>query len=340
VGVAVQAVVQTRYGASDDVLALRDVARPVPRAGEVLVRVRAASLHPDVWHVVTGRPYMLRLMGSGVRRPKRPIPGSDVAGIVEAVGPGAGRFQPGDAVFGETHHGMQWVNGGAFAEYVAAPEDALARVPAGVALDVAATVPTAGIIALLNLREAEPLRPGQRVLVNGTAGGVGSIVVQIAKARGAHVTGVDDGAKLELVRALGADDVVDYRRHPALAPGARYDLIFDVASTLPFAAVKRALTRDGIYVIIGHDDYGRGAGRIVGGVPRVLSYVARAPFSRHLRANLAAIDKRAAMQTLADLLAARQLTPVVGRRFPLAAVHDAMRCLVAGRTVGRIVLTA
>jgi NADPH:quinone reductase-like Zn-dependent oxidoreductase len=187
---------------------------PVPAvgAGDVRVRVRAASLHPDVWHVVTGRPAVLRLMGAGRTRPRQPIPGTDMAGVVEAVGPQVTRFRPGDAVFGETIPAMQWVNGGAFAEYVSVPEHLLALKPANVTFEQAASVPTAGYIALLNLPDLRQVGPGRRVLVNGAGGGVGTLVVQIAKAHGAHVTAVDTAGKLPMLRALGADVVVDYTR--------------------------------------------------------------------------------------------------------------------------------
>jgi NADPH:quinone reductase-like Zn-dependent oxidoreductase len=238
-----RAVVQDRYGPVDEVLHLREVPVPEIAASEVLVRVRAASVHADVWQGVTGRPYLLRLMGSGVRRPKCRIPGTDLAGQVKAVGPSVTRFRVGDEVFGESHQGSQWRNGGTFADFVAVPEEILELKPASVTFEQAATLPTAGTIAVHNLRYGERLRAGQEVLINGAAGGVGSIAVQLAKAAGARVTAVDAAHKLELLRSLGADHVVDYTREDFTRSGRRYDLIFDVASNLTIGdAAQRALT--------------------------------------------------------------------------------------------------
>ena len=234
-----KAIVQHRYGSVDD-LALSEVPRPEPAADEVLVRVRAASVHPDVWHVVAGRPAVLRLMGSGVRRPRERVPGTDVAGVVESVGSAVTRFEPGDEVFGETIRGVQWRNGGAFAEYATAPEEGLALKPSGVSFEEAAAVPTVGLIALNNLpRRRVP--SGSRVLVNGAAGGVGAIAVQLAKSYGAEVTGVDHASKLALVRSLGADRVIDYTSEDFTRAGEQWDLIFDVPGNHSFKAIRRAL---------------------------------------------------------------------------------------------------
>ena len=177
---------------------------------EVLVRVRAASVHPDVWHVVRGWPYVLRIMGSGLRRPRPVVPGTDVAGVVDSAGANVTRFRPGDEVFGETIRGIQWRNGGAYAEYVAAPEKGLARKPGNVTFEQAAATPTAGLIVLQNLHTKRALPPHPQVLVNGAGGGVGAFALQILKARGAEVTAVDNAAKQDLLRALGADHVFDY----------------------------------------------------------------------------------------------------------------------------------
>jgi NADPH:quinone reductase-like Zn-dependent oxidoreductase len=230
--------VQDRYG-GDDVLQLREVDRPVVQPDEVLVRVRAASVHPDVWHVVRGQPLVLRLMGSGLRRPKKTIPGTDVAGIIEEVGSAVTALKPGDEVFGETTRSYQWANGGAFAEYVAIPQELLALKPPNVSFEQAASVPTAGIIALQNLLILGGLKAGHRVLVNGAAGGVGSIAVQVAKAQGAHVTGVEHTEKLDLVRSLGADRVIDYTRDDFTQGSERYDLIFDVPGNHSFPGTIR-----------------------------------------------------------------------------------------------------
>ena len=207
-----RAVVQDRYGVVDD-LVVREIAVPAVADDEVLVRVCAASVHPDVWHVVTGRPHVLRAMGSGLRRPRQRVPGTDVAGVVTAVGRRVELFQPGDEVLGETLRGLQWHNGGAYAEYAAVPEQNLALKPDRISFEEAACLPTAGLIAVNNLPSGRRLHEGSRVLVNGAGGGVGSIAVQLAKAAGATVTAVDDAGKLEMLRYLGADQVVDHRLH-------------------------------------------------------------------------------------------------------------------------------
>ena len=194
---------------SPDDLKFDEVDEPRVGADDVLVRVRAASVHPDVWHVVSGRPFVLRLMGAGLSKPKNPIPGTDMAGIVESVGKNVTRFRPGDEVFGETIGAHQWTNGGAYSEYVSVRENWLAQKPDNVTFAQAASVPTSGFIALQNLRGASHRWQGQKVLVNGAGGGVGAVALQVAKACGAHVTGVDSTRKLGLLRALGADHVID-----------------------------------------------------------------------------------------------------------------------------------
>jgi NADPH:quinone reductase-like Zn-dependent oxidoreductase len=336
-----RAVVQDRYGAVDEVLHLREVPVPEVGAGEVLVRVRAASVHPDVWHAVTGRPYLLRLMGSGVRRPKCRIPGTDLAGQVEAVGRGVTRFRAGDEVVGEGLQGSQWWNGGTFAEFVAVPDTLLEAKPAGVTFEQAATLPTAGIIAVHNLRYGERLWAGQEVLINGAAGGVGSIAVQLAKAAGARVTAVDAPHKLELLRSLGADHVADYTREDFTRSGRRYDLIFDVASNLTLRASRRAIAPGGIYVLIGHDHFGAARGRLLGTVPQALGQMAISPLVAHLpRPDLSNPRKPEAMAILRDALAAGRLTPTIDRSYPLEEAAAALRRLMSGDAVGRIVVVA
>jgi NADPH:quinone reductase-like Zn-dependent oxidoreductase len=332
-----RAVVQDGYG-SPDRLRLREVERPAVGDDEVLVRVRAASVHPDVWHVVSGRPFVLRLMGSGLRRPTCPIPGTDLAGTVEAVGGSVTRFRPGDEVFGESLRGFSWRNGGAFAEYASVPEAALAVKPANVTFEQAAAVPTAGYITLLNL-PAGSLRPGQRVLVNGAAGGVGSIAVQLAKAHGAHVTGVDHTKTLELVRASGADEVIDYTSADVTRNGEQYDLIVDIPGNRPYAAYRNSLTPDGKYVLIGHDQYGRAGRRWLGSLPRFAWLGLRSLFVRQLRSTgRARLSKTDAMATLREHLEAGRLAPVIARTFPLAEAGDAIRYLASGEPIGRVVL--
>jgi NADPH:quinone reductase-like Zn-dependent oxidoreductase len=335
-----KAIVQDKYGPPDDVLQLREIDKPVIGDDEVLVRVRAASVHPDVWHVVTGRPYVLRLMGTGVFRPKNPVPGTDVAGLVESVGKDVTRFGPGDEIFGETHTEHQWQNGGAFAEYVSVPQDALAIKPHGIAFEQAAAVPTSGFIALNNLQSGGQIHPGQRVLINGAGGGVGTIAVQLAKAYGAHVTGVDSKEKMEMVRSLGADHVIDYTREDFTQRGERYDLILDVASNLSLTACKRALMPKGVYVFIGHDHFGDAAGRVFGSLPRFLKFVALSPFVSQLPdLNYSIPSKRDVMAVLAEFLEAGKLTPIIDRTYPLEEVPEAMRYLQEGRARGKIIIT-
>lgn len=332
-----RAVVQDRYG-SPDALRLREVERPTVADDEVLVRVRAASVHPDVWHVVSGRPFILRLMGSGLRRPGRSTPGTDLAGHVEAVGRNVTRFKAGDEVFGESLRGYAWRNGGAFAEYASAPEAGLALKPANVTFEQAAAVPTAGYITLLNLPRGG-LRSGQRVLVNGAAGGVGSIAVQLAKAGGAHVTAVDHTRKLDLLRSLGADEVLDYTRDDFTRRAERYDLIFDVPGNHPFAACRRALAPEGRYILIGHDMFGGAGRRWAGSLPRFAKLGLQSIFVRPLRrSGIGGLTKREAMDTLRTHLEAGHLTPVIDRTFALGEAGAAIRYLADGQPIGRVVI--
>jgi len=331
-----RAIVQGSYGSVDD-LNLSEVLRPEPAADEVLVRVQAASVHPDVWHVVAGRPAVLRLMGSGVRRPRERVPGTDVAGVVEAVGSAVNRFEPGDEVFGETVRGVQWRNGGAFAEYATAPEVGVALKPPSVGFEEAAAVPTAGLIALNNLPQRR-VPTGSRVLVNGAAGGVGAIAVQLAKAYGAHV-GVDHSSKLTLVRSLGADRVIDYTAEDFTRGGEQWDLIFDVPGNNSFRAIRRALDPRGSYILIAHDAFGATGHRWLGSIPRLLGLVARSAVSPQLRGgSFAPPDKRELMDTLARFMESDQLRVVVDRTYPLSQAPQAMRHLMSGQPVGRIVL--
>src|SRR5215213_4859413 len=332
-----RAVIQSGYGSVDN-LELGEAPRPEPAEDEVLVRVRAASLHPDVWHVVAGQPAVLRLMGSGVRRPHQRVPGTDVAGVVESVGSAVTRFTPGDEVFGETVRGVQWRNGGAFAEYATAPEGGLALKPPGVRFEEAAAVPTAGLIALNNLPQRR-VPSGSRVLVNGAAGGVGAIAVQLAKSYGAHVTGVDHASKLALVRSFGADQVIDYTSEDFTRSGEQWDLVFDVPGNHSFTAVRRALDPRGSYVLIGHDAFGATGHRWLGSIPRLLGLVARSAVFPQLRGgSFASPDKRQLMGALAGLMEAGQLRVVVDRIYPLSQAPQAMRHLMSGQPLGRVVV--
>jgi NADPH:quinone reductase-like Zn-dependent oxidoreductase len=251
------------------------------------------------------------------------------------------RFQPGDEVFGESVRGHQWHNGGAYAEYVSVPEDSLALKPVDITFEQAAAVPTSGLIALQNLPNEGRLHPGQRVLVNGAGGGVGALAVQITKAYGAEVTGVDSAKKLEMVRSLGADHVIDYTKEDFTQSGQRYDLIFDIPGNHPFSACRRVLTPNGgKYVLIGHDRFGQGAGRWFGSVPRVLKLVALSPFVRQMPTpNFSMPDKSKQMVVLKELLEAGKVTPVIDRTYSLSEAPEAIRYLEEGHARGKVVIT-
>lgn len=332
-----KAVVQDKYGHADEVLSIQDVDEPVPADHEVLVQVRAASIHPDVWHTVNGFPLLIRLMGAGTLRPKRPIPGLDLAGTVRSVGKNVTRFKVGDEVFGVTVF-MRLVNGGAFAEFAAVPADRLAHKPSHVSFEQAASASSSGVIALVNLRP-ERIAAHHHVLINGAGGNVGSLAVQMAKARGARVTGVDASSKFAMLRALGVDRVIDYTREDFTRGTERYDFILDVASTSSAAACKRVLTPNGRYWIIGHDHFGEATGRVFGSIPRMIGFMLSQSFSAKaskLDFKLPPIEEL--METLRRQLEARELTPIVAKIFPLDQVQAAMRCMVEGNTLGRIVI--
>ncbi len=333
-----RAIVQDRYGSIDD-LSLQEVPTPVPAEDEVLVQVRAASVHPDVWHVVTGQPAVLRLMGSGLRRPKMRVPGTDVAGVVVSVGGRVTRFRRGDEVFGETIRGTQWCNGGAFAEFATAPEAGLALIPTAISFEEAAAVPTVGLIALNNLPQRR-VPVGHRVLVNGAAGGVGSVAVQLAQSYGAEVTAVDGPHKLDLLRALGVDRIIDYTQEDFTRGDARWDLIFDVPGNHSFAEIRRVLTPGGRYVLIGHDAFGATGHRWLGSIPHMLGLVARSVVAPQLRGgSFAPPDKRSSMAVLSRLLTTGQLRVVIDRAFPLGEAGQALHYLASGQAVGRVVLS-
>jgi NADPH:quinone reductase-like Zn-dependent oxidoreductase len=334
-----KAIVQDRYG-PPDVLELKDIDKPVVNDGEVLIRVHAASVHPDVWHVLRGLPYVLRIMGAGLLRPKNSIPGTDVAGHVESVGKEVALFQPGDEVFGESVRGHQWHNGGAYAEYVSIPENALALKPANITFEQAAAVPTSGLIALQGLHEYGQVQSGQKVLINGAAGGVGAIAVQLAKAYGAEVTGVDSARKLDLVRSLGADQVIDYTQEDFTQSGKRYHLIVDIPGNHSFSECRRALTPRGTYVLIGHDHFGKQGDRFLGGLPRGLKQIAMSPFLSQLPdLSFSMPSKRDSMAVLKEFLEAGKITPVIDRTYPLSEVPEAIRYLEEGQARGKVVIT-
>ena len=338
-GSLMKAIVQHKYG-SPAVLSLREIDKPVVKDDEVLVRVHAASLHPDVWHVVRGLPYVLRIMGAGLLKPRNNVPGTDVAGHVESVGTDVTLFQPGDEVFGESVRGHQWHNGGAYAEYVAVSEDQLALKPANITFEQAAAVPTSGIIALQGLRESGQPQPGQKVLINGAGGGVGTIAVQLAKSYGADVTGVDSTRKLDLLRSLGADRVIDYTQEDYTQSGERYDYIVNIPGNHSLSECRRALTPKGTYVLIGHDHFGKQGDRFLGGLLRGLKLIVMSPFINQLPdLSFSMPSKKDSMAVLRDLLQAGEITPVIDRTYPLSGVPEAIRYLEGGHAQGKVVIT-
>jgi NADPH:quinone reductase-like Zn-dependent oxidoreductase len=322
-----KAVAQDTYG-SPDVLEFRDVDEPVVGDDDVLVRVHAAGLDPGVWHLMTGLPYLVRVMGFGLRRPKVPVRGRDLAGHVEAVGRNVTRFRPGDEVFG--------ICDGSFAELVSARADKLAPKPANLTFEQAAAVPVSGVTALQALRDVAKLRAGQRVLVIGAAGGVGTFAVQIAKAFGAEVTGVCSTSKVDLVRSIGADEVIDYTREDFTDGTRSWDVIVDTAGRRPVRVISRALARGGTLAIVG----GEGGGNWTGGFFR---QVLRAPIlsmftGKRLRPVTSKVT-REDLQVLAELIEAGTVTPVVGKTYPLIDAPEAVRYLAQGHARGKVVIT-
>jgi NADPH:quinone reductase-like Zn-dependent oxidoreductase len=325
---AMKAIVQDTYG-SADVLKFADIDRPVPKHNEVLIRVHAAGLHRGDWHVMTGLPYLIRIVVPtlGLRRPKISVRGMDVAGTVEAVGERVTRFQPGDEVFG-------WCDG-AFAEYASAPEDQLAPKPADLTFEQAAAVPTSAFAALQGLRDQGQVQPGQQVLVIGAAGGVGVFAVQLAKAFGAQVTGVASTPQLELVRSIGADDVVDYTRQDVTDGSRRWDLILDTAGHRSLSQLRRALTPTGTLVIVGSE----GRGRWLGGFDRSLRAPVLSRFVGQRLRMLASKPRQDDLMVLWELIEAGKLTPVIDRTYPLGEVPEAIRQLEQGHAGGKVVIT-
>ena len=333
-----RAVVQDRYG-SPDVFELREIGRPTPSDEEVLVRVRAASVHADVWHAMRGVPYVLRFMGSGVRAPKHLVPGTDLAGVVESVGKSVTQFRPDDEVFGQSLLANLWRNGGAFAEYATVPGTMLALKPASLTFEQAAAVPTSGSLAVQHVRDEGRVQPGQTVLINGAGGAVGSFAVQLAKAYGANVTGVDATGKLEMLRSIGADQVLDYTREDFTRRDERYDLVLDIAGNHPWSECRRVLTPDGTYVLSGFDQYGRSGHRWFGSLGRFAKLLVISPFVSHLHPFRGAKDPGDRLAVLKELIEAGKLTPFVDRTFPLSEVPEAVRYLETGQARGKIVIT-
>jgi NADPH:quinone reductase-like Zn-dependent oxidoreductase len=319
-----QAIVARQYG-SPDVLRLESIDPPVPGPTQVLVRARAAAVNPMDYHLLRAEPAVVRVF-SGLGSPRRPVRGVDISGIVEATGSEVTRFHPGDPVFGTCL--------GAFAEYACAAESTLAPKPPGVPFEHAAASPVAGITALQGLRDKGRVRPGQKVLIHGAAGGVGNFAVQIAKILGAHVTAVTRPANLEFVRALGADSVIDSTQQDFTKQGRHYDLIFDCYACHGLADLRRALEPTGIYLGVG----GPTTGGLLAFFGRLLAIVALSTFLKQTMIFFVAKIIPADLAQLADWIANGHLTPVLDRCYPLPQVPDALRYLKAGHARGKVVI--
>jgi len=332
-----RAILQQHYGTIDD-LVLGERPVPEPEPDELLIRVHAASVHADVWHVVTGRPYAMRIMGSGVRRPKEHVPGTDVAGVVTAVGSAVSGFEVGDEVLAETVRGIPWHNGGAFAEFATAPARKTAHKPANVSFVEAAAVPTSGMIAMDCLFEQGRLQRGDRVLIVGAGGSLGTLAVQLAVAHGATVTAVDSAPKLDMLARLGADRVLDHAATDPAAEEVEYDLILDVPGVVAWRRWKHRLTHAGRYVLVGHDAYGIGVGPWLGAMRKVMPLLARSPFTSQLPGFSTGAPPEERMAALAAMLADGTLTPAIDRTFPLADTAAALHHLASGAALGKVVV--
>lgn len=321
-----KAIVQDVYG-SADVLQLKDIPKPAPAIGEVLIRVRAAGVDQGVWHLMTGLPYLVRLFGFGLMKPKVPVRGREVAGVVEAVGAAVTRFQPGDEVFGTCE--------GSFAEFVCAKEGLVARKPANLTFEEAAAAPISAVTALQAVRDAGQVVPGQKVLVIGAGGGVGSFAVQLARAFGAEVTGVCSASKVDLVRSLGADHVIDYTRDDFSRTGLLYDVILDTAGNRPLAISRKALTPHGTLVIVG----GEGGGKLTGGFERSLGATFVSLFSGQKFKGLVSTENYRDLEALTSFLEDGLVKPAVDKVFPLADAPAAVAFLREGRVRGKVVVS-
>jgi NADPH:quinone reductase-like Zn-dependent oxidoreductase len=323
------AIVQDEYGpAPEDVLRIDEIDTPAIEAAEVLVRVHAASVDRGTWHVMAGLPYPIRVAGFGLRRPKYRNPGRNLAGTVEAVGSSVTGFKPGDAVFG--------IGAASFAEYVRARPDKLAPKPANLSFDQAAAVPVSAFAALQAVRDHGRVQAGQKVLIVGASGGVGTFAVQIAKTFGAEVTGVCRTGKVDAVRALGADHVVDYTRDDFADGEHRYDVILDIGGNRRLAHLRRALTPLGRLVIVG----GETDGRWLGGIDRQLRALLLSPFVGQKLGTFVASENAEDLMALRELIESGRLLPVIDRSYPLNEVAAAVRYMLDGHARGKIVVTA
>lgn len=320
-----KAIVYHNYG-SPHVLQCEEIEKPTAGDNEVLIKVRAASVNPADWHSMRGTPYIMR-MEAGLRKPKVRRLGIDFAGTIEAIGRNVERFQPGDEVFGGRT--------GAFAEYMCVPQDrAVVLKPVNLTFEQAAAVPVAGLTALQGLRDKGKIQPGQKVLINGAAGGVGTFAAQIAKSFGAEVTGVCSARNVDMVRSLGADRVIDYTQEDFTQSGQRYDLLFDCVGNHSLLACRRVLNPKGIYIMVG----GR-SGRWIAPLGRVLQALVLSRFvSQNMVFFIARLSKED-LTVMRDLMAAEQVTPVIDRRYKLSEVPEAIRYLEEGHARGKVVIT-
>jgi len=321
----VKAIVCTKYG-SPDVLQLKEVEKPTPKDNEVLVKVHAASVNAADLEILRGM-FLARLLYQGLLKPKNTILGTDIAGQVEAVGRNVKQFQPGDEIWGDLSYPYSF---GTFAEYVCAPENALRLKPASMTFEEAATIPTAGVVALQNLRGKRPIQPGQKVLINGAGGGVGTFAVQLAKYFGAEVTGVDSTGKLDMLRSIGADHVIDYTQEDFTKNGQHYDLILDVVVHRWIFDYKRALSPKGICVMVG------------GSMTRVFLNILLGKLmtgSKKIGLGMWKPNKKEDLDFLKELFEAGKVVPVIDRRYPLSEVAAAFRYLEEGHAQGKVVIT-
>lgn len=320
-----RAVVQHRYG-SADTLTAATIDSPGIAADEVLIEVAAAGVDRGVWHLITGRPFLVRLAGYGITKPKNVVPGLDVSGRVVAVGDSVRRFEVGDEVFG--------IANGAYAELATAKEEKLAHKPANVTFEQAAVAAVSGITALQALTDVAGLEAGQSVLVIGASGGVGSYAVQLAKALGARVAGVASAAKADLVRSLGADEVIDYAADDYLDGNTQYDVIVDIGGLNPIRRLRRALTHEGTLVIVG----GEGGGRITGGIGRQIRAKLLSPFVSQRLTFFLSAEHHSHMERLAAYMETGEVVPAVGRRYRLEEAPQAIADLEQGRARGKSVV--
>ncbi len=325
-GGVMKTIVQDAYG-STEVLRLGEIDRPEIAVDEVLVEVAAAGMDRGTWHVMAGKPYLMRVIGFGFRRPKNRVPGLDVAGTVVAVGSEVTRFKAGDEVFGMSR--------GSFAEYAAAREDKLAHKPANLSFEQAAVVPISGGTALQALRDSGRVEAGQKVLIIGASGGVGTFAVQLAKTFGAGVTGVSSNGKVDLVRSIGADNAIDYAKVDYLDGANRYDLILDIGGNNSLSRLRRALTPKGTLVIVGGEE----KGNVTGGFGRQIRALVLSLFVGQRLTMLASKERSTDLETLRPLLESGQVTPVIDGTYTLSEVPEAMGHLEAGQARGKIAIT-